>query len=113
MVPPASEREPNPPHGYVISFAHLHERGFTAPASRFMRGLCHHYGVELHNFGPNAIMQAASFVAVCKGFLGSISSATSSILSPRARRGRAGRFALVSLRSYCGTYARNCTCCAL
>jgi hypothetical protein len=35
-----------------------------------MRGLCHHYGVELHNFAPNAISQAATFVGVYKGFLG-------------------------------------------
>jgi hypothetical protein len=35
-----------------------------------MRGLCHHYRVELHNFAPNAISQAASFVAVYEGFLG-------------------------------------------
>jgi hypothetical protein len=26
--------------------------------------------VELHNFAPNAISQAACFVAVCEGFLG-------------------------------------------
>jgi hypothetical protein len=52
MVPLVSDREPNPPYGYVISFVWLHERGFTAPASRFMWGLCHHYGVELHNFAP-------------------------------------------------------------
>jgi hypothetical protein len=35
-----------------------------------MRGLCHHYGVELHNFAPNAVSQAATFVGVCEGFLG-------------------------------------------
>jgi hypothetical protein len=35
-----------------------------------MRALCHHYGVELHNFAPNAISQAATFVGVCEGFLG-------------------------------------------
>jgi hypothetical protein len=55
IVLPATDREPNPPHGYVVSFIRHHERSFTAPASRFMRGLCHHYGVELHNFAPNAI----------------------------------------------------------
>jgi hypothetical protein len=55
MVSPASDREPNPPYGYVVSLIRLHERGFTTPASRFMRGLCYHYGVELHNFAPNAI----------------------------------------------------------
>jgi hypothetical protein len=55
IVPPAGDWEPNPPFGYVVSFIRFHERGFTAPASRFMRGLCYHYGVELHNITPNAI----------------------------------------------------------
>jgi hypothetical protein len=66
----ATDREPNPPFGYVVSFVRHHEHGFTAPVSRFMRGLCYHYGVELHNFAPNAISQAATFVGICKGFLG-------------------------------------------
>jgi hypothetical protein len=70
IVASAADREPNPPFDYVVSFVRHHERGFTAPASRFMRGLCHHYGVELHNFTPNAISEAATFVGVCEGFLG-------------------------------------------
>jgi hypothetical protein len=70
IVPSERERVPNPPYGYVVSFIRFHERGFTAPASRFMRALCYHYGVELHNFAPNAISQAATFVGVCEGFLG-------------------------------------------
>jgi hypothetical protein len=70
MVPPVADMEPNPQHGYVVNFIRLHEHGFTTPASRFMQGLCHHYGVELDNFAPNAISQAASFVAICEGFLG-------------------------------------------
>jgi hypothetical protein len=69
-VPPAGDRAPNPPEGYVVSFIRFHERGFNAPASRFMRALCHYYGVELHNFAPNAISQAATFVGVCEGYLG-------------------------------------------
>jgi hypothetical protein len=69
IVSPASDREPNPPYGYVISFIRLHEHGFTTPASRFMRGLCYHYGVEFHNFAPNTISQATTFVVVCEGFL--------------------------------------------
>jgi hypothetical protein len=68
--PPVRDREPNPPFGYVVSFIRFHERGFAAPASRFLRGLCFHYGVELHNFASNAISQAATFVGVCEGFLG-------------------------------------------
>jgi hypothetical protein len=70
IVPPARDHAPNPPSGYVVSFVHFHERGFVAPASRFMRALCHHYGVELHNFAPNAISQAATFVGICEGYLG-------------------------------------------
>jgi hypothetical protein len=61
---PASEADPTPPPGYVVSFIPFHERGFGVPASRFMRALLHHYGVELH------IAQAAIFAAVCEGFLG-------------------------------------------
>jgi hypothetical protein len=69
-VPPAEDRAPNPPDGYVVSFIRFHERGFAAPASRFMRAICHRYGVELHNFAPNAISQAATFVGVYEGYLG-------------------------------------------
>jgi hypothetical protein len=70
IVPSERERAPNPPSGYAVSFVRFHERGFMAPASRFMRALCHHYGVELHNFAPNTISQAPTFVGVCEGFLG-------------------------------------------
>ena len=48
----------------------LHERGFGVPGSRFKQALCDYYGVELHNFGPNSISQAAVFVAVYEGYLG-------------------------------------------
>jgi hypothetical protein len=67
---PGSEADPTPPPGYVVSFTPFHERGFGMPVSRFMRALPHYYWVELHNFNPNSIVQAAIFVAVCKGFLG-------------------------------------------
>jgi hypothetical protein len=70
IVPSERDRVPNPPYGYVVSFVRFHERGFAAPASRFMQGLCYHYDVELHNFTPNAISPVATFVGVCEGFLG-------------------------------------------
>jgi hypothetical protein len=70
IVPPTTDREPNPSYGYVVSFIRHHERGFTAPARRFMRGLCYHYRVELHNFAPNAISRATTFIGICEGFLG-------------------------------------------
>jgi hypothetical protein len=70
IVPLVADREPNSPCGHVVSFIRHHERGFIAPASRFMRELCHHYRLESHNFAPNAISQAATFVGICEGFLG-------------------------------------------
>jgi hypothetical protein len=70
IEPPARDRVPNPPFDYVVSFVCFPERGFAVPVSRFMRVLCYHYGMELHNFTPNAISQAATFVGVCEGFLG-------------------------------------------
>jgi hypothetical protein len=69
IVLSAMDRELNPSYGYVVSFNRHHERGFAALASRFMRVLCHHYGMELHNFAPNAISQAATFIGVYEGFL--------------------------------------------
>jgi hypothetical protein len=69
IVPPTTDREPNRPYSYIVSFIRHHERGFAAPVSRFMRGLCHNYGVELHNFALNAILQEATFVGICEGFL--------------------------------------------
>ena len=70
IVPTSAKKEPKPPSGYIVSLARLHERGFGVPAGRFVRALCHHYGVELHNFSPNSISQAAIFVTVCEGYLG-------------------------------------------
>ena len=62
--------EPRPRDGYIVSFVSFHERGLGVPADRFMRALPHYYGMELHNFNPNSIAQAAIFVAVYEGYLG-------------------------------------------
>ena len=70
IAPHPDETELKPPQGYVVSFVRLHEQGFGVPVSRFMRALCDNYEVELHNFSPNSISQAAVFVAVCEGYLG-------------------------------------------
>ena len=66
----SGEPEPRPHDGYVVSFMSFHERSLSLPADRFMRALLHYYGVELHNFNPNSIAQAAIFVAICEGYLG-------------------------------------------
>ena len=57
IVSPVSDREPNPPAGYVVCFLAFLDRGFGIPASRFMRALVHYYGVELHNFNPHRVFR--------------------------------------------------------
>jgi len=70
IAPAADHREHRPPTGYVFSFAKFHRHGLGAPPSCFMRALCHHYGVKLQHFSPNAITVTAVFAAVCEGYLG-------------------------------------------
>ena len=70
IASPVSDREPNPPPGYVVCFLSFLDRGFGTPADRLIRVILHYYGVELHNLNPNSVMQAAVFATVCDGFLG-------------------------------------------
>jgi hypothetical protein len=44
---PADESMPRPPRGYVVSFVAFHERGFSVPAGRFIRGMLFAYGLQL------------------------------------------------------------------
>jgi len=69
-IAPREERDLKPLSGYIVSLVRLHERRFGVPAGKFVRALYDYYKVELHNFAPNAISQAAVFVALCKGYLG-------------------------------------------
>ena len=52
---PGEEDLSSPPDGYVVSFAHFHERGFATPSNRFLRGLLRYYKIELHHLNPNGI----------------------------------------------------------
>ena len=67
---PSEEELPSPLDGYVVSFAHFHEHGFTTPTHRFLRGLLHYYKIEVQHLNPNGIQHMAAFVALCEGFLG-------------------------------------------
>jgi hypothetical protein len=71
VVPPALVREPNVSYGYVVSFIQLHEHGFTAPASRFMRGLCYHYGWSSTTSPPTLYRRQRSSSPSRKGSWGS------------------------------------------
>jgi hypothetical protein len=59
-----------PPKGFVVSFMALHERGFSVPAGRFIRGVLFEYGLQLQHLNPNDVQQMAAFEAMCEGYLG-------------------------------------------
>ena len=67
---PSNEDVPSLPKGYVVSFAPFHERGFSTPTHKFLRGLLHYYKVELQHLTPNGVQHIMAFVALCEGFLG-------------------------------------------
>jgi hypothetical protein len=57
------------PKGYVVSFMDFHERGFSVPVGRFIRGVLFEYGQQLQHLNPNNIQQMAAFEAMCEGYL--------------------------------------------
>ena len=67
---PGDEDSPSPLDGYVVLFAHFHERGLMTPTHKFLRGLLHFYKIELQHLNPNRILHMAVFVVLCEGFLG-------------------------------------------
>jgi hypothetical protein len=67
---PADESVPHPPTGYVVSFVAFHERDFSVPAGRFIRGVLFAYRLQLQHLNPNSIQQMAAFEAMCEGYLG-------------------------------------------
>ena len=45
-------------------------RGLALPACDFLLGLLYYFGIELHNFDPEAILNISIFVHFCEAFLG-------------------------------------------
>jgi hypothetical protein len=69
-VVPSDEDAPAPPDGYVISFVPFHKHGPAVSPHRFLRGLLHHYKIELQHLNPNGIQHIAAFIALCEGYVG-------------------------------------------
>jgi hypothetical protein len=65
----ADESVARPPSGYVVSFMAFHERSFSVPAGRFIRGVLFAYRLQLQHLNPNNVQQMAAFEAMCEGFL--------------------------------------------
>jgi hypothetical protein len=68
-IVPAGESVPRLPNGYVVSFVAFHERGFSVPAGRFIRGVLFAYGLQLQYLNPSSVQQMAAFEAMFEGFL--------------------------------------------
>jgi hypothetical protein len=68
-IVPVGESVPRPPSGYVVSFVTFHERGFSVPADRFIRGVLFAYGLQLQHLNLNSIQLMAAFEAMCEGYL--------------------------------------------
>jgi hypothetical protein len=59
----------------------FHERGFSVPASRFIRGVLFEYGLQLQHLNPNSIQQMDAFEAMCEGTSESVPTGTFSSTS--------------------------------
>jgi hypothetical protein len=54
-IVPADESMSRPPMGYVVSFVAFHERDFSVPVGRFIRGVLFAYGLQLQHLNPISI----------------------------------------------------------
>ncbi|KAE8802511.1 hypothetical protein D1007_21695 [Hordeum vulgare] len=67
---PGSEASPTPVAGEVVVFAEHFYRGFGLSARSFFAEWLQFFGLQPHHLAPNAILQLAAFVVLCKGFVG-------------------------------------------
>ncbi|KAE8785329.1 hypothetical protein D1007_40983 [Hordeum vulgare] len=66
---PGAKAAPNPKKGEVVVFEEHFYRGFGLPESDFFARFLTFFGLRPHHLAPNAILQLASFVVLCEGFL--------------------------------------------
>ncbi|KAE8817343.1 hypothetical protein D1007_05037 [Hordeum vulgare] len=67
---PGAETAPTPREGEVVVFEEHFYIGFRLLASKFFANFLTFFGLQPHHLAPNAILQFASFIVLCKGFLG-------------------------------------------
>ena len=53
----------------LVLFQHFMERGLALPASEFLHGMLHFYGIQIHHLTPNSIVHISIFVHLCEAFL--------------------------------------------
>ena len=71
----ALEREisPAPKEGERVIFRSHCLRGFGLPASGFFRSFLEFYHLQPHHLTPNTVVLLSTFVTLCDGFLGVLS----------------------------------------
>ncbi|KAE8798056.1 hypothetical protein D1007_26667 [Hordeum vulgare] len=67
---PAAETAPTPREGEIVVFDEHLYKGFGFPASNFFATFLNFFGLQPYHQAPNAILQLASFVVLCEGFMG-------------------------------------------
>ncbi|KAE8813176.1 hypothetical protein D1007_09683 [Hordeum vulgare] len=67
---PGAEATPTSEKGEVVVFEEHFYRGFGLPTSDFFACYLTFFDLQPHHLAPNAILQLASFVVLCEGFLG-------------------------------------------
>ncbi|KAE8798916.1 hypothetical protein D1007_25759 [Hordeum vulgare] len=66
---PGAENSPKQQEGEAVVFDEHFYRGFGLPASAFFNNFLTFFGLQPHHLAPNAILQLASFIVLCEGFL--------------------------------------------
>jgi hypothetical protein len=65
-----SHQTPGKNEGEVVLFRSFIQWGLGLPASDFLRGLLHYYGLTLNHLTPNAVLHTSIFVHLCEAYLG-------------------------------------------
>jgi hypothetical protein len=68
--PADSKQVPDPQPRETVVFYNHFPKGFTLPASNFLRQFMDHFHLQPHHIGANVMMTLAAFVALCEAYLG-------------------------------------------
>jgi hypothetical protein len=67
--PAKAEDIPTPNTNKIVVLTSFFQREFSLPSCEFLRGLLHHYKIQLVHLNPNSILQIAVFVHLCETYL--------------------------------------------
>jgi hypothetical protein len=68
--PAGGELVPAPLPGEAVVFSEHFRRGFTLPASNYLRQFLDHFYLQPYHIGANAMTTLATFATLCEAYLG-------------------------------------------